>query len=39
MEVVGWIAVVLTAIILLFAVILGLRSVPDARRYLKIRRM
>lgn len=39
MEVVGWIAVVLTAIIVLFAVMLGLRSIPDAKRYLKMRRM
>jgi hypothetical protein len=39
MQVVGWIAVVLTAIIALFAVMLGLRSIPDARRYLKMRRM
>lgn len=39
MEVVGWVAVVLVATIALFAVVLGIRSIPDARRYLKIRRM
>ena len=39
MEVVGWIAVILAAIIALFAVMLGLRSIPDARRYLRMRRM
>jgi hypothetical protein len=39
MQVVGWIAVLLMAIVALFAVALGLRSIPDARRYLKMRRM
>ena len=39
MEVVGWVAVVLAAIVALLAVMLGLRSIPDARRYMKIRRM
>jgi hypothetical protein len=39
MEVVGWIAVVLAAAVVLGAVALGVVSIPDARRYLKIRRM
>lgn len=39
MEVVGWIAVIFVAAAALFAVVLGIRSIPDARRYLKIRRM
>lgn len=39
MEVVGWIAVVLAAMVAVLAVLLGLRSIPDARRYMKIRRM
>lgn len=39
MEVVGWVAVILAAAVALFAVLLGIRSIPDARRYLKIRRM
>ena len=39
MEIVGWIAVVIAALIALVAIVLGVRSVPDAMRYMKIRRM
>jgi hypothetical protein len=39
MEVVGWVAVVVAAIIVVAAALIGVRSIPDARRYLKIRRM
>lgn len=39
MEVVGWVAVIVVAAIALFAVALGIRSIPDVQRYLKIRRM
>jgi hypothetical protein len=39
MQVVGWIAVIITAIVAMFAILLGLRSIPDAKRYLKMRRM
>jgi hypothetical protein len=39
MEVVGWIAVVGVAIIVVGGVVMGVRSLPDARRYLKMRRM
>jgi hypothetical protein len=39
MEVVGWIAVVIAAIVAIVAITLGVRSVPDAMRYMKIRRM
>ncbi|WP_414687881.1 DUF6893 family small protein [Mycobacterium sp.] len=39
MEVVGWVAIVIVALFALIAVLLGLRSVPDAMRYMKIRRM
>ncbi len=40
MEVVGWIAVgVVAASSCSVAVVVGVRSLPDARRYLKIRRM
>lgn len=39
MEVVGWFAVVLAAAVAVFAVAVGVRSIPDARRYMKIRRM
>ena len=39
MEVVGWVAVGLGAAVVLVAVVLGVRSIPDAQRYLKLRRM
>jgi hypothetical protein len=39
MEVVGWIAVGVVAAALLGGATIGLMSIPDARRYLKIRRM
>ena len=39
MDVVGWIAVVIIAVVVLAGVIVGLVSLPDARRYMKIRRM
>ncbi|MBB2772429.1 UNVERIFIED_ORG: hypothetical protein GGE11_003354 [Mycolicibacterium obuense] len=39
MQVVGWIAVIIAAIVTLLAVSLGLRSIPDAKRYLEMRRM
>lgn len=39
MAIVGWVFIAILAVIGLIAVGLGLRSVPDARRYLKIRRM
>jgi len=39
MKVVGWIAVAIAAVVVLLAVVLGLRSIPDARRYMRIRRM
>ena len=39
MEVVGWIAVVIVAAIVVAGVVVGLVSLPDARRYMKIRRM
>jgi hypothetical protein len=39
MEVVGWIAVGVVAIMIVGGAVIGLRSIPDARRYLKIRRM
>lgn len=39
MTVVGWIATVAVGVAVLAAVTLGVRSVPDARRYLKMRRM
>jgi hypothetical protein len=39
MEVVGWVAVAIAAAVVLGAALVGVRSIPDARRYLKIRRM
>jgi hypothetical protein len=39
MEVVGWIFIALIAVVVLVGVGLGLVSLPDARRYMKLRRM
>jgi hypothetical protein len=39
MEVVGWIFIALIALVVGIAVALGVVSMPDARRYLKLRRM
>jgi hypothetical protein len=39
MEVVGWIAVGVVAAAVIAGVLVGVMSIPDARRYLKIRRM
>jgi hypothetical protein len=39
MEVVGWIAVGVVAVVVLAALGMGVMSLPDAKRYLKIRRM
>jgi hypothetical protein len=39
MEILGWIFVGIIAMFTAVAVVLGLSSLPDARRYLKLRRM
>jgi hypothetical protein len=39
MAVVGWVAVGVVAVVVLASVMIGVRSIPDARRYLKMRRM
>lgn len=39
MEVVGWIAAVVVGAVVVAGVLVGLRSIPDARRYMKMRRM
>jgi hypothetical protein len=39
MEVLGWVFIAIVALVLLVAVAMGLVSLPDARRYLKLRRM
>lgn len=39
MEVLGWVFLVIIAAIVVTAVAVGFISIPDARRYLKMRRM
>lgn len=39
MQVVGWTATVVVAVVLVLGVTLGVRSIPDVQRYLKMRRM
>ncbi|GAB2998908.1 DUF6893 family small protein [Mycobacterium bourgelatii] len=39
MEVLGWVFVAILAVVVGVALVLGLMSLPDARRYLKLRRM
>jgi len=39
MEIVGWAFIGLLATVALIGVVIGLISLPDARRYLKMRRM
>jgi hypothetical protein len=39
MEVVGWVAIGVVAAVVLGGAVMGVMSIPDARRYLKIRRM
>ena len=39
MDVVGWVAVAVIAAVVVAGVVVGLVSLPDARRYLKMRRM
>jgi uncharacterized protein DUF6893 len=39
MEVLGWIFIAIIALVAAVALMLGLISLPDARRYLKLRRM
>ncbi|CAM2755965.1 MULTISPECIES: DUF6893 family small protein [Mycobacterium simiae complex] len=39
MEIVGWVFVALIALAVGIALALGVVSLPDARRYLKLRRM
>lgn len=39
MEVVGWVAVIVVAAVVVGAGVVGVRSIPDARRYLRMRRM
>ena len=39
MEVVGWVAVAVVAAAVVGGALVGVMSIPDARRYMKIRRM
>jgi hypothetical protein len=39
MEIVGWIATIAVAAIVLAGVVVGLSSIPDVKRYLRLRRM
>lgn len=39
MQVVGWVAIGVVAAVVLTGALVGVMSIPDARRYLKIRRM
>jgi hypothetical protein len=39
MEIVGWVFVGILGLMLFSAVVMGLVSLPDARRYLKMRHM
>lgn len=39
MEVLGWVFIAIIALVFAIGLVLGLVSLPDARRYLKLRRM
>jgi uncharacterized protein DUF6893 len=39
MDAIGWIATGVVAVVVLGGVLVGLRSIPDARRYMKMRNM
>jgi hypothetical protein len=39
MDVVGWVATGVVAVVLVGGVLVGLRSIPDVRRYMKMRNM
>lgn len=39
MEVVGWVATVIVALLLMVGLVIGVRSLPDVQRYLKMRQM
>jgi hypothetical protein len=39
MDIVGWVAVGVVACVVLAGVVLGVASIPDAARYMKIRKM
>lgn len=39
MEVIGWIATIVVALIVLAGVVIGVRSIPDVQRYMRMRHM
>lgn len=39
MAIIGWIALIIVALVVLLALYVGIRSIPDVRRYLRIRNM
>jgi VIT1/CCC1 family predicted Fe2+/Mn2+ transporter len=39
MDVLGWVFIALLGLVLTAAVVMGVASLPDAKRYLKLRRM
>jgi hypothetical protein len=39
MDVIGWVATGVVAVVLVGGVLVGLRSIPDVRRYMKMRNM
>lgn len=39
MHVVGWVAIGIAAAVVITGGYMGIRAIPDARRYMKIRRM
>ena len=39
MDVIGWIATVVVAGVIVAGVVVGVRSIPDAQRYMKMRHM
>jgi hypothetical protein len=39
MDVIGWVATGVVAVVVVGGVVVGLRSIPDMRRYMKIRNM
>jgi hypothetical protein len=39
MDSIGWVATGVVAVVVVGGVVLGLRSIPDMRRYMKIRNM
>ncbi|MGH3638775.1 MAG: DUF6893 family small protein [Mycobacterium sp.] len=39
MDVVGWVATGVVVVVVVGGVLVGLRSIPDVRRYMKIRNM